>query len=344
MIAVLIRADASEAIGAGHIVRSMALAEKLKQNGCECIFATRTPTIKVMPSLVNSFPVIEINGALTTETSQLINACPQGVDWLVVDHYEWDMSLENKCRPWAEKIMVIDDLANRKHDVDLLLDQTLSKMKSDYENLVPENCKMFLGPEYALLREQFAERRTLSLNKRLSDDYKLDRVLVSIGMTDPQNITGIAMEGIRQSGLKLSVDVILGKHAGNMDLIMKTADAMDCDINIYNQILEMAKIMERADLAIGAAGSTSWERCCLGVPSFLVTIADNQNRIADALEKNHAAIILGNQHNIKPELFSKKLIELSSNPDQLKSMAVAASTICDGLGANRVAENVLTIN
>ncbi len=343
MPTLLIRADASESIGAGHLVRTMVLAEKLSDAGWECTYASRTPTIDIVPDILKTFPFIEIKGELATEATQLINANPDGVDCLLIDHYQWDKLLEDECRSWAGKILVIDDLANRYHNADLLLDQTLSRKKSDYENLVPKSCEILLGPEYALLREQFSEYRNGSLKKHLADDYQLERILISFGMTDPENMTGVVLEGIRQSGLKLSIDIILGKQAKYLDEVMDIADSMDCDINIYNQVTEMAKIMQNADLAIGAAGTTSWERCCLGVPSIIIVVADNQKLIADALSNYKAAIVLGDQGSIEARMFSDILLALSMEPEQLKDMAIAASTICDGLGAGRVATAIYNI-
>ncbi|NIN33852.1 MAG: UDP-2,4-diacetamido-2,4,6-trideoxy-beta-L-altropyranose hydrolase, partial [Gammaproteobacteria bacterium] len=297
------RADASETIGGGHVIRSMVLAEKLQKADWKCLFASRSSTAAIIADL-NTLPLIEIKGELSTEASQLINALPEGIDWLVVDHYQWDRTLEDECRPWAGKIMAIDDLADRNHQVDLLLDQTLSRETGDYQHLVPDACEMLLGPEYALLREQFSGYRNSSLKRRLAGDYRLERVLISFGMTDAGDMTSIALEGIRQSGLKLTIDIVPGILTPNLERIKRIADSLDCSIHFHDGNTDMAKVMHQADLAIGAGGTTSWERCCLGIPSIVVIVADNQTRIADALQAHGAAMILGDRNTVDAGMFS----------------------------------------
>src|SRR5262249_18815445 len=156
-------------IGGGHIARCLALADELAERGHGCVFAVSAETAATMPSLAASGHDIEALSAGTTadlEPSLLAASWPQGCALLVVHHYGRDARFESACCPWAERILVIDDLADRPHDCDLLLDSTLGRAPADYASLCPKTCRMLLGPAYALLRPEFAAARSESLARR----------------------------------------------------------------------------------------------------------------------------------------------------------------------------------
>ena len=195
-------------------------------------------------------------------------------EWIIVDHYGLDADWEKTLRPYVEKIMVIDDLADRRHDCDLLLDQNLFlDGKKRYDGLIPPSCTRLIGPQYALLRKEFREARK-NLRKRSGD---INRILVFLGGADPDNITGIAIEALSSPELlHLQVDVVIGSQNPHKETIEKIVQARP-QTKLHVQATNMAELMSQADLAIGAGGSTVWERLCLGLPSVVIPLADNQS-------------------------------------------------------------------
>jgi len=251
------------------------------------------------------------------------------IDWMIVDHYAIDECWHKKIRPYVKRIFVIDDLADRNHDCDILLDQNLGATKEKYRGIVPKDCELLLGPQYALLRPEFAQWREKSLERR-RQVIKPKNVLVSLGGVDPKNVTtDVINELSRVSGLAdTKVNVVLGSQSPHINTVEMAAKKSSLRINVHVDSLRMAELMSHADLAIGASGSSSWERCALGLPSISYVIADNQIDIASALEKAGAIILIREI----TELPSKLATAISN----LKNMSIEASMVCDGFGLKRV--------
>lgn len=310
------RADASAHLGGGHVMRCLALAAELKNSGWTCVFATRRGTRETVPALDRSgMPVTVLDRADNDEAAALRDRWPDGVDWLIVDHYERDAGFERACRPWARRVMAIDDVVGRPHGCDVLLDQTLGRRREDYEALVPVVCHTLLGPGYALLRPEFMAARAGALQRRATRSGA-GRIMVSFGLTDPHRLAERARHGIARAGIDAEVEVADG-----------SADAG-----------EMADAMSRADIAIGAAGGTSWERCCLGLPSVLVVVAENQRMIADALANAGAATVIGWYEDVAADDIARALRALVDDGARRRRMSESAARVCDGLGAARVRE------
>jgi UDP-2,4-diacetamido-2,4,6-trideoxy-beta-L-altropyranose hydrolase len=194
---------------------------------------------------------------------------------LVIDNYKLDQVYEKHFRTSAKKIMVIDDLADRQHDCDILLDQTHGRDAADYKNLVPSRCKILAGSDYVLLRKDFIQLRSKALEKRCQT-INVKRILVSMGGADPQNYTLKALEMIKESNFRGAIDIALGFTATNFESVKNYIAVLPNECNIYANA-DMPKLIYEADLAIGAAGGSVWERCCLGLPQCIVQNDDNQN-------------------------------------------------------------------
>lgn len=207
------------------------------------------------------------------ETTHLLS--DEEWDWVLVDHYALDENWETAVRKAAAHIMVIDDLADRMHDCDVLLDQNFHvDMKNRYRGKVPPHCQLLTGPRFGLLREKFSELRR-SVKQR---DGPVKRILIFFGGMDSENYTARAINAV--AGIDcddLQVDVVIGAQHPNIDQIRSlcTSHAYDCHI----QTPRMADLMASADLGIGAGGSATWERCCLGLPSLTICVADNQREL-----------------------------------------------------------------
>lgn len=337
---VVFRADASSTTGGGHVVRCLALATGLAEADWSCAFAVRPGTVETVPALAASgFAAPMLNGAADDEAAALKEQWANGVDWVVVDHYERDANFERDCRSWARHVMVIDDLADRAHDCDVLLDQTLGRTEDDYAAYVSKECRFLLGPSFALIRSQFAEARPGVLERR-QEETDVRRILLSMGGTDPHGVTGRALQGIADAGVQADVDVVL---AGNDDVrpeVEDIADGVSGSVSIHESVEDMAGLMARADLAIGGAGVTSWERCCLALPSLLIVTAENQRVIAQSLNEAGAAEVLGWHADVDTVPIARAVAALSADGARRRDMSKSAAAVCDGLGPGRVREHL----
>lgn len=331
------RCDGSAEIGGGHVRRCLTLAEALAEAGWARAFAVRDETLAVVPGLAEAVDrVAVLDGRIEDEPAGIAEAFGDAVDLLVVDHYRRDARFETACRPRARRILVVDDLADRRHDADLLLDQTLGRKPAEYAALVPPHCLVLTGARYALVRPAFATLRRAILARR-ERARPLTRILVAVGATDADNVTGIVLEGIRDSGLSAEVDVVLGSGAPHLPAVATLAAAMPQRTRVHVDCENVAELMAAADIAVGAGGTTSWERCCLGLPTVLIITAENQALVAGRLAAAEACMLIGRHRDVMPAMVGNSLVGLANDGWRRRVMARAAAAICDGRGAGRIA-------
>jgi UDP-2,4-diacetamido-2,4,6-trideoxy-beta-L-altropyranose hydrolase len=317
-------------------MRCLTLADELSREGWACGFACSAETPEIIPVLSESqHEILRLESDAQGEPKELAHRWPDGCNLLAVDHYQRDGSFESACRPWAQGILAIDDLANRSHDCDFLLDQTFGRQDAEYRPLVPSDCQLLLGSQFALLRPQFAAQRKQSLARRLGNSG-LDRIFVSLGAGDPENVTRTVLEGIARSGIKAAVDVVLGSESSHLESLRNLADSMPQHIQFHVGVRDMAELMARADVAIGAGGTTSWERCSLGLPTLVIVTADNQAFVAEVLRRSGAALVVGRGGATRPEDIAIGLRELAGDDGFRTGISRQAAQICDGRGALRV--------
>jgi len=263
--------EASLKIGTGHIMRCLSIANLLTKHDYECFFVTSPSSIKLIPQLKN-FKVI-----LPDDFTKH----PIDCDLIIIDNYKIDYEFEKKLRKFTKKIMVIDDLFNRKHDCDILLDQNFGVKKIFYKNLVNKDCKILLGTKYAILRPEFLEYRRKIFHKRKLT-RNINKLLINFGGSDVKNYSLKALKMVEKSSFKGEINVVLGFQCPNLESINKFSKISKNKINILQQA-NMAQMIFEADIAIAAGGSSTWERCCLGLPTYMIKIADNQSRIFEEL-------------------------------------------------------------
>ena len=337
----IFRADASAAIGGGHVMRCLTLADGLIAKGWCVGFICTIETLSFFPALANRVEVLHAMDWRFLDAASLTQCWPTGCDVLVVDHYDLDSRFETACRGWAAKIVVINDLADRRHDCDLLIDPTLGRRAEDYRDLVPDHALVLPGPDFALLRPEFAARRAEALAGRANIE-QANRVLVSLGFTDLGGISARVTRGLLDSGLPLSLDVVIGPNAPSQVALEELA-SRDARLTLHVAPAGMAALMVRAHLAIGAGGTTSWERCCLGLPTVIVVLAANQRVVASSLELAGAAVVA----EITPGPNVKSIVECASdlirNPSTLLAMSRAAASLVDGRGRDRVLQVILSL-
>lgn len=359
----IVRTDAALHIGTGHVMRCLALANTLKlqdvrtlficrehkghlaetiiAQGHECVLLPK-PTLTITQYPDPDLPAPHsgwLGETWQKDLWQIKSVLGNRVfDWLVVDHYGLDNQWESNMRNIAGNIMVIDDLADRNHDCDLLLDQTPGQTNDTYELYVPKTCKILAGSQYALLRPEFHQWREYSLKRR--HQIMLKRLLVNIGGIDMNNITGDVLDILAQCQLHpdIEITVVMGSTAPHIERVQKQAKHMDFLTEVKTNVANMAEIMANSDLAIGAAGSTALERCCLGLPSLMFVLAKNQENIALSLEESNAAILLHDASDI-----IKHLSRISESPHVLPAMSYAAKKLVHGNGLKSVANYILDI-
>ncbi|MEC7727900.1 MAG: UDP-2,4-diacetamido-2,4,6-trideoxy-beta-L-altropyranose hydrolase [Pseudomonadota bacterium] len=357
---VAFRVDASTEIGSGHVMRCLTLADALAEIGARCTFVMRQKpgnleeavrgrghSVVMLPppeSAVSASGGEEepshaqwLGTHWAYDASETLTALADvDLDWLVVDHYALDARWESRVAGCARRLMVLDDLADRKHNCDLLLDQNLGRRPEDYASLVSPETKRLIGPGFALLRNEFVRVRESSLRARAEREPM--KLLVSLGGVDADNITGDVLDVLAdmpEAG-RWQVTVVLGAACPHAGSIRKQADTMSHRVDVVVGASNMAELMASADLAIGAAGGSAWERCCLGLPTLLVVMADNQRPGAQALEAAGAAICLGGPDGLQERLADELRRLMKPGNDILPRLASRAASLCDGLGTRRV--------
>ncbi|MGB8402257.1 UDP-2,4-diacetamido-2,4,6-trideoxy-beta-L-altropyranose hydrolase [Bradyrhizobium sp.] len=337
-IRVGIRASASNRIGGGHVMRCVTLGSALARRGASCSLYADTQTRDFVP------PESAIE--LVTDShidDELVRGQFGKFDVFICDHYGLDARFEQAIRPCVKLLVVIDDLANRPHDCDLLVDMTLNRSASAYDGLLPRQASILAGVQYALIRPEFSTLRLQSLARRRSGI--IERILISFGLTDPSGLCALTVDLLRGIGSQLPdfgvADIMIGSQADKLSELYALIGG-DARFNVHVGAENPAGIMAQADIAIGAGGTTSWERCCLGLPTILVSIADNQNAIAAALKTAGAVILLPSLESFRADL-PTVLTTLARDHDAVVNLGVAAAAICDGGGAERVAGHVFDL-
>lgn len=365
---VIFRVDASLAMGSGHVMRCLTLADTLHNAGKRCLFICREHVGHMIDIIRERGHPVEVlpRGRIgmssdRMRTNRLLYEDWLGVgqdedaaataeilvsvrpEWLIVDHYAINVAWEVQLSAYCHHLMVIDDLADRRHSCDLLLDQTLGRDPNDYASLVLPNTRLLCGAQYALVRPEFTDLRTESL-KRREGCSRVQRVLISLGGVDSDNVTGAILDALSgaQQPDGCQITVVLGWRAPRRADVYRCAERLSLSVNILDSVSQMAQLMKESDLSIGAAGATAWERCCLGLPTIAIVLADNQRGIARSLEESGAAIVC-TRDEIETHLATAYL-NLVRNPIKLNQMSFQAAAVCDGWGRERVSDAMEAIH
>jgi UDP-2,4-diacetamido-2,4,6-trideoxy-beta-L-altropyranose hydrolase len=350
-----IRVDASLQIGTGHVMRCLTLADALRERGTKCSFICRPHQGHMLDFIGRRGHNAISLPALMADSNSLFGTTEQvdwlgtdwmtdardtervllgkSVDWLLVDHYELDARWEKSLRYACKSLMVIDDLADRPHDCDFLLDQNLGRLHSDYLGLLSPHAKVLVGPKYAILRPEFAKLRCQSLARRSARQFRY--LLIALGGVDKDNVTGQILDMLNRCGLppELIITAVMGSEAPWLKEVEKIAAQMQCRTRVLSGVSDMAQIMFESDLAIGAAGGTAWERCCMGLPSLMLVIAENQRAGAGALEQAGAGITFKNVVEMQSFIKNGFLLDV---PNFMKKYSAASALVTDGSGIKHV--------
>jgi UDP-2,4-diacetamido-2,4,6-trideoxy-beta-L-altropyranose hydrolase len=348
---VVFRVDASAVIGTGHVMRCLALAAGLRDEGVEVQFICRSlPTalatrignagcaLTLLPSaekpVLIGTPAHEDwleAGYLVDADSTIVALAGSQPDWLIVDHYALDNRWQGRLRGAVKRIAVIDDIADRDHDCDLLIDHNLADGGDRrYAGRIPSAAQRYLGLRYAILRPEFAVARTAHPRQCGA----VSRVAVSFGGVDRDNLTSVALDAITQSGIAADVDVIIGaEHITRAELERRIGHHPRWHLHVQTD--NIANIFSVSDIAIGAGGAATWERACLGLPSIAICVADNQ---VDQLHSAAKAGLLYSLTAADADLsrITAALVTLAGSPELRSHMARCGQGLVDGRGVQRL--------
>lgn len=328
---ILFVVDAGPSVGGGHVMRSLTLARALEAQGARAAF--------VGPPAVS-----ELLDAFAPDTARIAAedlaaaAVRESFDAIVFDHYGLSEP-DHRAMAQGRPVLVIDDLANRPLGADLVLDSGPARRAEDYNGLTRAHARLLLGPTFAPVRPEFAALREPALAWR---GEPVQRILIAMGLTDVGGVTARVVERIRPKVNDIGLDIVLGGAAPSMPGLAKVA-RRDPRLLIHVDTPHMARLTAEADIGVGAPGSSTWERCVLGLPSLLVVLADNQRAAARAVAERGAALVLDIAAPDFEAAFDRNFMRLLRDAELRRSLAAASAALCDGLGAGRTAEAFLNL-
>jgi UDP-2,4-diacetamido-2,4,6-trideoxy-beta-L-altropyranose hydrolase len=333
---ILFVVDAGARVGGGHVMRSLTLARALEAQGASFAFLGPPAAGEVLETFAPTAPRL---AAASGEARDLAAAVGrEQFDAIVFDHYglaERDHAAMGQGRP----VLVIDDLADRPLGADLVLDAGPERKAEDYGGLLPDRARLLLGPSYAPVRPEFAALREPALAWR---GEPVQRVLVAMGLTDVGAVTGRVVERLRPKIGDIGIDIVIGASAPSVPGLVKVA-RRDARLQLHIDTPHMARITAEADIAVGAPGSSTWERCTLGLPSVLVVLAENQKPAARAMAEREAALVVDAAAPDFEDALDRCVWKLLRDADLRRRLARQSAEICDGLGAGRTAQAFLQL-
>ncbi|WP_199609259.1 UDP-2,4-diacetamido-2,4,6-trideoxy-beta-L-altropyranose hydrolase [Flocculibacter collagenilyticus] len=346
----IFRFDASSALGAGHFYRCLSLAQSLKQHGfqCACISYELPPQLAELweangfnlhPLSSNEYnraaKFKQINdGLITANQLEVIQSQDAKIiPLLIVDHYHLHSDWYRPIKPLVKHILTIDDLANRSHHCDSLLDQSVSRNKSDYSKLTPAHCQFMLGTQYSLLNQQFNAFKT----HKVDTSKPISNVMLSFGAMDSHNLSGVTLDALDDIAAthNIRVSIVLSSASPTVSAIQRQLLQTKCKSALFLDVTNIAALMAKQDLIIGACGMSTWERAALGIPTVCIIDADNQQDNGHILAEKEAAIVLGVWDEITPKKITDTVNDLIARPDIRLKLHNNSKQLCDGNGCQR---------
>jgi UDP-2,4-diacetamido-2,4,6-trideoxy-beta-L-altropyranose hydrolase len=360
---VLFRVDSSQDMGVGHVIRCLTLADFLRNRGVVCTFVCREHLGSIHQKILergHSLVTLPLTEERQTRSATNSAECAYwvgasweddasatletlratgGADWVIVDHYGLDVRWEAKVASGCSRLLVIDDLASKEHVCDLLLDQNYGRSCLHYAGLLSGDSVCLAGSAYALLRPDFPALRKASLERR-SASPEVRHVLISLGGMDATNLTCRVLEALtfKKMGKIEKISVMMSSKAPWLELVRQKASLMPIATEVLTDVIEVAALMASADLAVGGVGVTALERCCMGLPTIGIILAENQLPGANALARAGALKVL-NPDDFQSEF--QELIGRLTIPEQLLAIQQACARVTDGWGAERVVDYIL---
>lgn len=353
---IAIRTDASSDIGSGHVMRCLTLADALKKKGHQVIFIGRELSGHLLDLIQHKgFMTIRLTSTdnllsqtLLTKFSAWLGANwqqdadevvaylkKQSVNLLIVDHYALDHQWEAQVKPYVDHVMVIDDLANRSHVCDMLLDSNLyDDQTKRYQHLIPKDCLCLFGEKYVLLRQSFFDAK-----KKRTITPSVKKALIFLSGGDANNITEKVIQSCMKVTHPIHYDVVVGASNPHKIQIQALCEK-SISFHYHCQVDSMAQLMQEADVAIGAGGGATWERCFLGLPTFTLSLSDFDALFSLQFAKRGAIYYAGDANEISTDEIAKQFAQLVENTPQREELSKMASLLVDGQGVQRVVDQI----
>jgi UDP-2,4-diacetamido-2,4,6-trideoxy-beta-L-altropyranose hydrolase len=342
---ILFFADAGPEVGGGHVMRCLTLARALVERGAACAFVESRAAAGILrrfgwPSqtLLAMTDADDLGGqvAYAAEIADRF-----GADVVVVDHYRAGAAEEDRLRAPGRRIVVLDDLADRRHACDLLIDPGYGRRREHYDGLIGGACAVRLGPSHALVRPEFAAARQRAMSRR-AQHGPARRALVSLGLTDVGGVTERVVRALTPTLEEARLDIVLGDGAASLPALTAMS-GRDRRLHLWIDNAEMASLMADADIAVGAGGSSVWERAAVGLPTATVILAENQRAMIEHMaDAGFTRALDAGAADFEDGLRAAWTL-LAGDPALRWRLAERASELCDGHGAGRVAEAVLRL-
>lgn len=328
----LLRFDVSPSIGAGHMVRCLALGTELELRGYDTMCAVNSNGLHMLPEAWRR-RAASLSGEYR-QASSILQQCPGMFDLVVVDHYQLDAAWETGLRSIGSSIVAIDDLADRRHSADLLIDSAPGQTAGRYQTLLQCPCLCLMGADYALLRKEFVIAREAAGIRSFGNRL---RILVSLGATDPDNVTERVLDALFEMHEVELVTVVLGVAAPHKSAVARSLSRFGSRGRLAEDPTSMSQLIIEHDVAIGAPGMSALERACLGISQLLLLTARNQELVRDGLVASGAAISLGDARSCAAGEIATGLRRIISDDGILRSQSAAGMALVDGRGAARAA-------
>lgn len=261
------------------------------------------------------------------------------VDWLIVDHYALDKNWQVLLKNYYHRLMAIDDLGDRDHQADILLDQNAQGRSGEvrYKGRINAECNLLLGPHYALLGQDYP----LLANALPERNGEISRVLIFVGGSDLQHLTERYLNALNSPEFRhLYIDVVIGSNHSAPEAVSDLVSRVE-HARIYSELPSLSALIIRADLMLGAGGATNWERMCLGLNSVIVSVAPNQYNINQELEKKGLIYFLGKVEHAHIDLIRAGLKQILVSPSVNRVSSKRMREIVDGNGCRRVVQALI---
>ena len=339
---IFFRVDSSFELGFGHLNRCLIFAEIFQKKKFKVHFICKNLrgnlTDEIKKRGFNIHLIKNLKNSIYSDyqnTRKILKKYEDDTSYLVIDNYDWNKKYENRLRTVVKKIIVIDDLANREHDCDLILDQNFYvDFKHRYDKLVPKNCQKLLGPKYILLRKEFLTSRKKTKISRLK------KIFISFGGQDISNETIKVLRAIKNTKLEYeTINFIIRKPNKNLKRLKDISKEMN-GIKIFTVKNKISKIMENSDLSIGAGGSMTWERAYLGIPSIVSILSKNQLEITNTMEKKGCIYNMGWAKDVKISDYEKIFQKIKIK--ELNTMSRKNKKLVDGRGISRISKKIFS--
>lgn len=335
----LVRADSNVAMGTGHVMRCLALAQAWQDTGGSVVFAMAETAPSIRNRLAaESVAIEEIpdGGGTEEDASQTVRLAQRlGAKWVVVDGYQFNSNYQLCLKEAGFRLLFLDDYGHTgQYFADLVLNQNLSVRADLYEHRAAHT-RLLLGPRYSLLRREFLSWR--NWERRVEPVAR--RLLVLMGGSDPENVSDRVIKALDLAGVDLEVTIVAGgsnPHIANLREYARKSGR----ISVISDAVNIAELMAEADLAVSAAGSTCWELCFLGVPSLLIDVAPNQTALANALEGAGCAIHVS-YAQFSAECLAAEVNKLCAKLEMRQRLSTRGRQLVDGEGGRRVCETLV---